>query len=99
MSVKITEVKNGDSKIAIFTTNETDNPDKVLDNAVVQYVDGEPHIELANSDCDNLWTRIIMSQLSGDITKDWLVFQSYIRDNKIDELLKNNERKTKMVMG
>ena len=88
MSVKITEVKNGDSKIAIFTTNETDNPDKVLDNAVAKYVDGKPHIELINSNCDDPWARIIMSQLSGDITKDWLKFQSYIRDNKIDELLK-----------
>lgn len=88
MSVKITEIKNDDSKISIFTTNETDNSDKVLDNTVAKYVDGEPHIELANSNCDFPRTRIIMSQLSGDITKDWLTFQSYIRDNKIDELLK-----------
>lgn len=88
MSVKITEVKNGDFKIAIFNTNEPDNTDKVLDNALAQYVDGEPHIELVNSNCDGTWTRIIMSQLSGDITKDWITFKSYIRDNKIDELLK-----------
>jgi hypothetical protein len=88
MSVKITELKNGDFKIAIFTTNETDNPDKLLDNAVAQYVDGKPHIELINSNCDDPWTRVIMSQISDDITKDWITFQSYIRDNKIDELLK-----------
>jgi len=88
MSVKITEIKNGDLKIAIFTTNESNNPDKILDNAVSQYVDGEPHIELMNANCDDPWTRIIMSQLSGDLTKDWMSFQSYIRDGKINELLK-----------
>jgi len=88
MSVKITEIKNGDLKIAIFTTNESNNPDKILDNAVSQYVDGKPHIELMNSNCDDPWTRIIMSQLSGDLTKDWMSFQSYIRDGKINELLK-----------
>lgn len=88
MSVKITEVENGNLKIAIFTTNESNEPDKVLDEAISKYVDGKPHIEFINSNCDDPWTRVIINQLSDDITKDWTTFQSYIRNGKIDELLK-----------
>jgi hypothetical protein len=90
MSIKITEIKEGDLNIAIFTTDDSNEPDKILDLAVKQWSGGNPFIEFIDSNCDNPWNRVVISGLVGDLDKDWIEIESYLRDRKINEIL--NER-------
>ena len=83
MNVRITDIENSDFKITLFTTNELD----ILDNVVNEYIGNKPHIDSMRVDGDT-YSRFVMHQLSNDISKDWTILQSYIRNNKINTLLK-----------
>lgn len=80
MSFEI-EIKD---KIIIFTTDNS-NYKEILDSAVSEYTKGKPFLELAY-----FQSRIIMTDLSGDLKNDFSKFQTLIRDSKINTLL--NER-------
>jgi hypothetical protein len=90
MSIKITEIKEGDLNIAIFTTDDSNEPDKILDLAAKQWSGGNPVIEFIDANCNNPWNRIVISGLVGDLGKDWINIEAFLRDRKIKSIL--NER-------
>jgi hypothetical protein len=78
------KTKKGKGRIAVFLYGGKKDPRQVLDNAIYQYVGNNGYHELVDSNMDNPWMRVILSdinnieqkQFDGDIHKI---------DKKIDE--------------
>jgi hypothetical protein len=88
MSVTITEkiIRDG-KKIIIFEVINGTKPDSlydcdsILDKSVEDFIGDKPILQFGKGN-----KRIIMLGLD-DISNDWLIFQSHIRDLRINNLL------------
>jgi hypothetical protein len=88
MSVTITEkiIRDG-KKIIIFEVINVDTPDNlyrcdsILDKSVEYFIGDKPILQFGEGN-----KRIVMLGLD-DISNDWFIFQSYIRDLRINNLL------------
>lgn len=73
--------------IVILFTEIIDN-NKLFNDYINNYTNGKPYIEINQNQIEDKFVRVIMTDLSEDLNKDWDVFKFYIRDKKINQLLK-----------
>lgn len=81
MSVNIEKLKINHITIVIFTCDD----EKLLDKKVTEYISNKPFLEMANKG-----SRIVMTDLCGDIEKDCITFNKLIRHIKLNKLLKDD---------
>lgn len=90
--VKITEVKFGSGKIAIFNYIGPDDPVYILDEAIGLYTRGVdlqayPYTEFIDIGMNNPWVRIIVSNMD-DVMEGSVNFSDIVRDIKLGHILR-----------
>ncbi len=86
--VKITEVKSGSGKIAIFSYTGPDDPVCILDEAIGLYTRGSNYTEFIDISMDNPWVRVIISNVD-DVMEGSVDFNDIVRDIRLGHLLRD----------
>jgi len=86
--MNIIEKQLDDIKILFFSLYEKE------DIIVEDYTNNKPYIELEyKRNTNNKIVKIIIKDLSGDLTNDMIKVKSFIRDIRIDEIINNKKDK------
>lgn len=86
--VKITEVKSGNGKIAIFTYSGQLDPVQPLDEAIGLYTSGSNYTEFTDIGMNNPWVRVIISNLD-DVMEGSVDFNDILRNVKLGHILRD----------
>jgi len=86
--MNIIEKQLDDIKILFFSSDEK----KDVDFIVEKYTNNKPYIEFDyKKNTNNKIVKIIIKDLSGDLSNDMIKVKSFIRDLKIDDVLNNKK--------
>ena len=86
--VKITEVKSGSGKIAIFSYTGPDDPVCILDEAICLYTRGSNYTEFIDISMDNPLVRVIISNVD-DVMEGSVDFNDIVGDIRLGHLLRD----------
>lgn len=73
-------------KIAIFKTTHW-QPTDILNFAIDRYVGDALYNEFIDINCNDPWTRVVISDFINDDCSDWITLESFLRDRKINKVL------------
>jgi hypothetical protein len=89
--VKITEVRSGKGKIAVFNYNGTDDPVLLLDKAIGLYTQGQKYKEFIDINMNNPWIRVILSGIDDVMQGSVNFYDTNIQRNiKLSHILKDS---------